>query len=87
MKIREMTRGIIKRIPISECSLRRLRLVAAFIAGMAITAALAHTPAAANMLSPRPIEKPVVPIAPSSPGSLEPGANLDAGKPVIIELV
>ena len=87
MKIREITRRIVKRMPICEHSRNRLRLAVAFIAGIVITAALAHTPIAADMLSPQPIEEPVVPISPGAPGSLQPGADLDNGQPVIIELV
>jgi len=82
-----MTREIIKRMQNSERGNSRMQMAIVFIAGMVMTAALAHTPVAADMLSPRPTEEPVVPVAPSTPDSLKPGADLDNGKPVIIELV
>lgn len=63
-------------------SFRQLRLAFAFIAGMAITAGLAHTQITAGMLSPQPIEEPVVPVAPSPPGLSEPDASLDSRNPV-----
>ena len=71
----------------NESSFRRLQLAVAFVAGMVMAAALAHTPVAAAMLSPQPSEEPAVPVVPGAPGLLKPGADLDNGKPVIIELV
>ena len=64
----------------------RTRLAIAFITGMALTALLAQTPAIADILSPQPAREPAVPVAPL-PAPYQPGANLDTGKPIIIELV
>ena len=55
----------------------RARLAIAFIAGMAITALLAQTPAIADILSPQPAREPAVPVAPALPAPYQPGANLD----------
>ena len=87
MKIREAITGIIKLMHISKGNLHRLRLVVFFTAGMALTAALAHTPLTAEILSPRSNEESILPVAPSTPDLIKPGINLDTGSPVIIELV
>ena len=82
-----MIRRLFKRIRKSGQTTSRARLVVAFIAGMALTALLAQTPAIAAILSPRPAEAPVTPAAPGLPKPYQPDANLDTGQPVIIDLV
>ena len=82
-----MTRNIIKRMQNSELGNSRMQMTIAFIAGMVVTAALAQTPIAAGVFSPKLSHESVVPAAPGTPGPIEPGSYLDNGKPVIIELV
>jgi hypothetical protein len=66
----------------SERGTSRLRMVVAFIAGMAITAALAQTPVAADIFSPRSIHQPVVPAPLAAPDSPKAGDSLDPSHPV-----
>ena len=87
MKIIKGIKIIKKQLPINQDSPARLRLFVVFMAGMVMTAVLAHTQVAADMLSPRPIDEPIMPVVPVEPDLIMPGTDCDTGKLVIVELV
>jgi hypothetical protein len=60
----------------------RLRIAVAFIAGMAVTAALSQTPVAADIFSPRVIHESIAPALPATPDSPRNGGNPDTGNPI-----
>ena len=82
MKIRELIKGVVKRRQSSERGTSRLLMAVFFIAGMVTTAALAQTPVAADIFSPRVIHEPVVPALPTTPGSLKDSGSPDNSRPV-----
>ena len=60
-----------KRRQISARGTSQLRMVIAFIAGMAITAALAQTPVVADIFTPQVTHEPVAPTLPATPDSIK----------------
>ena len=67
----------------------QLRMVVAFLAGMAITAALAQTPVVADIFTPQVTHEPVAPTLPAIPDSIKADDSLDTqpAKPGMSALV
>jgi len=82
MKIRELIRGVLRHRQSKERGTSRLLMAVFFLAGMAVTAAIAQTPVAADIFSPRAIHQPVVPALPGTPGSLNESGSPDTSQPV-----
>jgi cellulase/cellobiase CelA1 len=82
MKLREINRGIVKRMQNSESGTSRMRMAVAFIAGMVITVALAQTPVVADIFSSRLTHESVVPTLPDTSDSLKPSGSPDTSNPV-----
>ena len=85
-----MIRGIVKRRQNSERSNSRMQMAIAFIAGIVITAAMAQTPVAADIFSPKLSHDSVVPALPDAPDPLKPSVSPDTAnpsKPCLSELV
>ena len=85
-----MTIGILKGSQHSKRGTGRMQMAIAFFAGMVITIALAQTPVAADIFSPKASQETIVPALPDTPNHTKPSDRHDTTnpeKPRICELV
>lgn len=90
MKKQDTMKEFERRTPICKSGVKGRWAVAAFFAGMALTAGLAQTTLAADILNPRVIHGPVAPAPPAvliSPGADNSPDSSNTVKPSFYELV
>jgi hypothetical protein len=90
MKIREIKMRIVKIKRKNEPGTSRLRMAAAFMAGMLLMAALSQTPVVDDIFASLISQEATLPSLPDAPDSPKPGGSPDASnpvKPIMSELV